>query len=200
MLIRQRDRFPAPRLAPARRGGRATLALKASLQHLVGRPSLFGLPSRLPGLGLGETVYRLPSPPRAGHPFMAALASATAELASREVEVRKATARRLRQELESSGNYLRFPDPLVGGSSSSLRLPVLLSSPVEDQRALRQLGIYKAYPKPLADLPAGIHLVDRDSKPLPGSHELADRLFTMPTHSLVPEDRLISEVRAILGV
>ena len=120
-------------------------------------------------------------------------------MARREVEVRRTKAGRLREALESWDGPLRFPNVLTGGLSGFLRLPVLLSQPLEDHRALRRLGIYKAYPKTLADLDTAIHPLSRGDGPLPGSRELADRLFTVPTHSMVPEDRLVPEAKAILG-
>ena len=92
LLVRHRD----PRLAdevertdlPSTFGGVVKPMVLATAQWGLGRPSLYGLPSALPGLGLGQSLYRDPQPIQSIPSFSAALAASTAQAASEEIEAR----------------------------------------------------------------------------------------------------------------
>jgi len=178
-----------PRTGAGPRGAAATLA-----QWGFGRPSLYGLPSSLPWLGLGETAYEDPVPPRAISAFSAALAAATGEAALAEVACRRRRVEALRDLVTSSrdAGFLRIVSPLAGGESSYLRFPVLsnpVSLPVLDTRAARSLGIMRGYPRCLPELPAAKELSRGSARRFPGAEELSRELFTVPTHSLLgPRD------------
>jgi dTDP-4-amino-4,6-dideoxygalactose transaminase len=72
-----------------------------------------------------------------------------------------------------------------------LRLPLLVPRPAGEvvTRRTRRLGIERAYPLALADLPGFAARVRNRADALPGARELARRLVTVPTHSrLTPGD------------
>lgn len=145
-----------PEALPAPSGSRFREAAGTAAVWLLARPLLYGVPARLPGLGLGETHYRPPTEPRAITPFAAALAMAGRDRSLAEVEVRRRNAAAVRERLEGKpgtvgrnpGNAVRgpvpvgrdpgtigrkpgpvlVPRPLAGGECGYLRLPVLLPS------------------------------------------------------------------------
>jgi hypothetical protein len=87
---------------PGRLAGVRAAAL-ALAQWGLGRPALYALPTALPGLALGETVYRPPSPRKAISAYQAAQALATAQAARHEVSARRERTRRLLERLGPSG-------------------------------------------------------------------------------------------------
>ncbi len=174
----------------------------ASLRALVlsmaqwglGRPWLFGLPSSIPALALGETHYKEPSAPSGMTAFSAAAAAALDSDARSEIEPRRAWAAAWREILDAGGRgsptAFGVPRPLEGGASSYLRFPVLLTDPGRGLSSLlrmgRPFGVAAGYPEPLPSLPALRHALARPDAPSPpGATELAARLFTLPTHSRV---------------
>ena len=189
------------RLAEAALASRAA----AAAFNLITHPRLYGLTTRLPGLGLGETVYkshesivRLPQSAwrqvGAGYqkyrsepwrlpwgevlPGWASLG--IQELTCLSVGPRTMD-RRLRLALLASGRPLR--DRLVDAfNHAGLGASVMYASALDHIRAI----------------PAEI----REQGPFPNATDLADRLFTLPTHSAVTADlvRQTDEcLRAVLG-
>jgi hypothetical protein len=176
----------------------------AALQWLFGRPSLYWLPSLVPGLGLGKTSFREPRPPADIPTFSAALAFMASESATLEVGIRRRNAERLRGLLSrcAASGKLRVPRPLPGGEAGFLRFPVLdvgVSDLLGQAKGARSLGIFRGYPRPLVDLPEGkaLHMAPRLTE-YPGSRLLAEHLVTLPTHRLVGERDLrgLSELLA----
>jgi dTDP-4-amino-4,6-dideoxygalactose transaminase len=164
----------------------------ASAQWGFGRPSLYGLPSFVPGLGLGQTHYRDPEPLRAISSFSASLVAITAVAASEEIEVRKRRASELEQQISERGilGYIRPIRPLPGGVSSYLRYPVLIGSGAAATiggPSAGSVGMVRGYPRTLPDLPAMAGLGPGELPSLPGARLLSERLVTLPTHSLVGE-------------
>jgi perosamine synthetase len=208
LLIRREDvastvsRF---RLRPAPFGASPRSALMSTLQWLFGRPSLYWLPSMVPGLGLGETRFREPRPPTDIPTFSAALAFMATENATQEVGVRRRNAQRLRGLLSRCvvSEKLRIPSPLHGGEAGFLRFPVLdfgVSRLLGQSKDARSLGILRGYPRPLVDLPEGkaLHLAPQLTD-YPGSRLLAEHLVTFPTHRLVDERDLTGLSKLLAG-
>lgn len=174
------------RLAPAASG---PCLLRAAAQWLFGRPALYGLPAAVPWLGLGETVYRPPTPPRAASSFSLGALVATHRLQEDELTARRANAARLRPVVEEAPGLRAVTGP-AAGVSGDLRLPILaedgtlgrLGSP----RAAR-LGVMHGYPRPLHELPEVAEGLDPGAAMggLDGSEHLARALYTVPTHGLL---------------
>jgi dTDP-4-amino-4,6-dideoxygalactose transaminase len=187
------DAAPPPAAGP--------LLLRSAAQWLLGRPALYGLPSRLPWLGLGETPFHPPSSPRALSPASARLALATHAHALAAAELRRRIARTLLRLLEPppraprSGGEGEAFDPRCG----YLRLPVLLGAgadSIRDQATARRLGILPSYPAALPSLPDIHDARGRSAGDFPGAEALVRELVTLPTHRWV--DRTAMERMATL--
>ena len=164
----------------------ATPLIKGAAQWLLARPSLYSIPSAVPGLKLGETVYHAPSEPRPmARSALAVLRNVWSASLGASV-IRRANAGRLLATAEKVGGwqkieidqhslpgYLRLP--LVGEAGESEHL---------DQTAFR-LGIARGYPIPLHRLPAAQGRIANQGSAFPGAELLAERLITLPTHRLL---------------
>ena len=176
--------------SPARGNVRA-LALSLA-QWALGRPWLYGIPSSIPALALGETLYKEPTPPARMAPFAAAAALAVVDLAHAEVAARRAAAAAWETLLLSDpGDFPkleRLVRPIEGGLCGYLRLPALARDAATREalvRSGRHLGLAAGYPKALPELPVlGARSTGTEQGP-PGATELSRRLFTLPTHSWV---------------
>lgn len=200
LLLRSSLEVRDPATIPHPAGG--PILAKSAAQWALGRPSLYWIPAGLPGLALGETVWKEPSTVRAMAPASASLILATDPLARREAEIRREHARRMVEELEASAAYA--PDDrgsawVPGGGY--LRLPVLLERGMETFRhpqEARRLGIESSYPTPLPELPAVRRPDDPSTRAWPGAATLATRLVTLPTHARLSGSDLVRIV-ALLG-
>jgi dTDP-4-amino-4,6-dideoxygalactose transaminase len=168
-------------------------AIKLIAQWLLARPTVYSLPSALPFLRLGETIYRPPSVARRMAGGEAAVLCETARLQDAEAAQRCAVAERLRRAVETTGAG-RVPMGWSGGRAGWLRLP-LWPSDLTLRRAAkpvaRRLGIMPGYPLPLSRLP-GFRARVYDGLPShPGADELAARLLTLPSHSQLTEADLV---------
>jgi perosamine synthetase len=177
-------RVLAAELPPGRRGGAAAL-IAAKAQWLLARPAWYGLPSRLPFLHLGETIYRSPARPARASAVNAAILAATWPLAAAESATRRRHADRLLASLSGSRQSWAVRVP-AGGVAGYLRLPLV---PAE-RRLSAKLGILPGYPKALIDLEGFGARTLTPEAPYSGARLLADRLCTLPTHSLLGEDDL----------
>jgi dTDP-4-amino-4,6-dideoxygalactose transaminase len=171
------------RLEPPSRGTRELIA--AFAQWILARPAVYSVPASLPFLKLGETIYRPPRIPRQISRAAEAVLSRNWCSFETESELRKSNAARLQRcageckgvetietPLRGEAGYLRFPVVVASGTRSSF-----------DSPKAQRLGITPAYPKPLVGLS---HFTDRcvnRGDEFPGARLLAQRLFTIPTHS-----------------
>jgi len=177
-------------LAPAAGAWRALLG--ATAQWLLAWPPVYGLPATLPFLRLGQTIYRRPHPPRALATGPAALALASLAASDAEAQIRRARARRIAAGALAAG--LAVVPPLAESAAGYLRFPLLLGAEPPDGRA-RAVGIARAYPLALVDLPQlGPRCLNRDGA-FPGARRLAAELYTAPTHSRLSE----TDVDALLS-
>ena len=172
---------------PAGAAATARTLLEGLAQWAFARPLLYGLPTALPALGLGETVYRPPVAPRALGPRSARLALETLGVSEREADARRARTRAMARRVEALGSAdLRVPRVQDGSEPGGLRLPVVASPEVRGRllERGRALGIMPGYPLPLPELPPlEPHIVE--ARCFPGAEALAERLVTLPTHSLL---------------
>ena len=175
--------------ARLRRRGRELLPLVA--QWLLSRPSLFRVPMSLPGLGLGDTVYRRPTPPKKISAVGAAVVEETWRLQANESEVRRTHAARLLRAVSETAGI----EPVRAITESNpgwLRLPFLVPGRNRENAGLveaRPLGVMPGYPRSLDTLPA---LPTPEPKlPLPGAAALAAGLWTLPTHSQLGQSDLM---------
>ncbi len=175
----------------------------------LGRPSLYGVPASLPGLGLGETRYHEPSTPAPISRFSAALAGRTAAAARESVDARRRLAGALiGSDVRGDDSHAAAPvdffrpcEPIGGTDSASyLRLPGVASSGEAAgrlaERGVRH-GLTRGYPTALHQLPESRGLQAESPTPLPGAERLASCLVTVPTHGQVGR-RHVLRIRALL--
>lgn len=181
-------------------GAELSAFVAATVQWAFGRPKLYRIPASLPGLHLGETRYR---PPRVARPMRrlsATLLDQTAPAAETEAGYRQEVGHWYEEVLPWSATVLRIRGA-PHGRPGWLRYPLLLAdgwAGLPDPATARALGIAPGYPRPLSSLsvvserrPPGL-----PAAAAPGAEELAQRLVTLPTHSLLA----ITERSAVVQV
>ena len=179
------------------RSGLTDLAPLAA-QWLLGRPSLYGVPSSLPFLQLGETVYHAPGAVRLMSEVAVSTLTRTLPLGEREARVRLTNAARL---LARGGRDLAPVAVPPGGKPGYLRLPFLATPRIRERAgssAARALGIMPGYPRALCDLSGFAERVVNGGDAFPGARALAGQLITLPTHSLL-RDADLQRIETWLG-
>lgn len=165
-------------LGRPRRGWNDVFA--AAAQWALGRPSMYGIPSAIPGLKLGEMVYHPAHTPRSLSTGAAALVARAFRAAPAEVAVRQRNASVLAIAADEGGD-IDAVRTIPGAVSGMLRFPITdTGSRIERP----DLGILRGYPRTLRDEPK----LKRFLEPGPeirGAEQLRRTLFTLPTHSRV---------------
>ncbi len=170
------ERATELRLGDPPRGWRD--AAVATAQWLLGRPSLYSLPARLPMLRLGEMVYHPAHEPASLSRAAAVLVRDALAHADAEASLRRRNVGAMMVGAERSSGI----DPIrviAGGKSGYLRAAVRNGDgrPIEPR-----LGMASGYPLTLmeqAELRAQLCVDEREH---PGAHELRRTLVTLPTH------------------
>lgn len=163
--------------------GRVGMLVRGGAQWLLGRPALYGLPARIPALGLGETRYHPPQRVQRMSQLSQGVLLATRAAADREAEGRGRRAAALLEALNEAGER-RTVDPVAVPPDTHpgyLRLPVL-DRGAADRGSGVALGVLPSYPRALDTLEPLKPLL-RAVDALPGSTRLARELLTLPTHS-----------------
>ncbi|HEY7860011.1 MAG TPA: DegT/DnrJ/EryC1/StrS family aminotransferase [Gemmatimonadaceae bacterium] len=160
--------------APA--GARALAT--AAAQWALGRPALYALPSAIPALHLGETIYHPAHEPCAITGVSASLVRAALARAEADLAVRRRNAEEL-VGAAAKVKSVRCITPISGGVPGYLRLPIR----VDAARSMSvALGIVRGYPDTLAELTELRSSLVGNEK-IPGSLELQRTLVTIPTHA-----------------
>jgi dTDP-4-amino-4,6-dideoxygalactose transaminase len=164
---------------------------RLAMQWLLGRPAFYGVPSALPFLHLGETVFRAPSDPAEMSDAAVAMLPWALRSMEQECARRRANGLRLLAAVRGSGK-LRPVEQIGDASPGFLRLPLLCLSASADRVAqqLKARGVARGYPKPLSRLPRFAEGVLNRGQGFGGADELAERLVTFPTHGLLTEGDL----------
>ena len=147
-------------------------------QWLLARPSAYAIPSALPFLRLGETVFRDPEPLREISPAQLGI---LASLMTRVIPEAQARKRNSEWFAERVGPQGRIPDGGVG-RAGYLRLPLSVGSRLRaqvEESAARAMGVMPGYPKVLNTLAASTSSSDH----FKGASELVNSLITLPVHS-----------------
>lgn len=170
-------------------GGRGSPgdALRLLAQWLLARPWLYAIPTALPWLGLGETVYRPAHSPAGLASLSAGVAEQTIRLVRGEALARRRTATLLAGRLEGRPGITMAGRVPAGWEAGWLRFPALFAPSLQARSTrLRPYGVYPGYPKPLSRLPGfGERAVGGGGLRFPGAEQLAAELVTFPVHSLV---------------
>lgn len=166
------------------------------------RPSLYWIPQRIPGLGLGRTVYSTEFPIEAPSRFLAALGAATLQHLDEYVRARTHNADALLRSL-TSVSHLDTIEPNARATPTYLRLPVLVDSPATREAALVALvnagiGASGSYPTSLVDIPELADVFAGQARAADGGRYVAGRIVTLPTHPYVTAQD-ISRMAAVLA-
>lgn len=178
--------------------GWAALAAAAA-QWAFGRPALYGIPSAIPGLRLGEMVYHPAHEPRSLSAAAAALVRRALAYAPEEVAIRRRTAALL-AVAAAEGSDIEAIRVVEGGTSGYLRFPVL-DAGARVERV--DLGVLRGYPRTLHEQEELRPCLVEGEPPTPGALELRRALFTLPTHRMVRRsdlERLVEWLRVPMRV
>jgi perosamine synthetase len=175
---------------------------KALAYFTMLRPSLYGIPARIPQLGLGKTVFTTEFPLHRGDPRLIALGLVMMKRLDEFTRARVSRAAALLAGLRAVPT-VRTIAARHGSSPAYLRLPVLLPDARARQAAIEALtaeglGASGSYPAALVDVPElQPHLVN-PTAPMAGGRAVASRIVTLPTHPFVSDSditRMIATLR-----
>lgn len=168
----------------------ASYAAKLLAYAALLNPSVYWLPSRIPFLGLGKTVYSTDYPVEKYNPMLGGLA---ATLFKRFGQITEARVRNGQEYLRVLGS-IRGIRPVGAVDKTSpvyLRFPVL----AEDSRTRavllselerRGMGATASFPRSIADLDEIKSIVS--SSAAVNGRAVAERIMTLPTHPFVTAD------------
>jgi dTDP-4-amino-4,6-dideoxygalactose transaminase len=168
-------------------GSSIRTAMVLAAQWALGRPSLYGLPRRLP-LELGETVYHEPRRPMSISNAAAAALLANRDASLREAERRRANAQTIRAQIADHPGLREATSRSRNATTGHLRFALLASGGLRgfgggERAPVERLGVAASYPKQLGELPQLAPLVV-GSLQMPGAARLVQQLVTLPVHSL----------------
>jgi perosamine synthetase len=154
--------------------------------QLLAQPHLYGVPAKVPALGLGDTVYHPPEEATAIYRSAAAVLRSAFETSASAAAARRRVEGEFLQAFGEAAGIL-LPRVHAESVSGALRVPILIAPALA--LPLKRLGVARSYPRALDEYPelAG-RLFFRQS--LPGARQLSDLLHTLPTHRHVsPQDQ-----------
>lgn len=157
-------------------------------QWALGRPSVYAIPCALPGLRLGEMVYRPAHEPRAMSNAALRMLVPAWQRADEAVERRRTIGFKL-TAMARAARSVRPMRVVSGGTPGFLRMAVLDAGARSPSSAL---GIVRPYPRTLQDMPELWPIVAPGGRRLPGADELVRSLFTLPTHQWVDDGDLVA--------
>lgn len=152
------------------------------------RPELYGVPARMPQLGLGRTEFTTAYPMTRPDPGLAALALVMLDHLDELTAARSANAAAWHDALASHPG-LSFVEPADLARPAYLRFPILIDDPARRDACVSRLvaagiGATASYPQALPDVPELAGTERRDT-PVSGARFVAARILTLPTHPYV---------------
>lgn len=151
--------------------------------ELLSNPTLYGIPSAIPWLGIGETRFHPPARPRAIDLTSASLLPSALAQQPELIRGRRSVEAWYREQLSDTpqlflGQIARLHE------SGALRTPVRLTPAIA--MPLVKHGAVRSYPRTLADYREVAPWLSNDER-LPGARELANHVHTLPTHAYVTD-------------
>jgi perosamine synthetase len=178
----------------ARTTGREVAALCA--QWALARPSLYRLPTSIPMLKLGESVYHPAEEPRAMSATAAAMLPNAIAMERGESRTRRENAGTILGRIDPQSNFIPVRS-IGGGAPGYLRCAVIDGSGRAAPSA--EIGALRTYPKTLDEHPQLQPMLAAGERAGRGAMYLRDRLYTLPTQSRVTTegmDRIVRWLRA----
>jgi dTDP-4-amino-4,6-dideoxygalactose transaminase len=161
------------------------------LMAILIRPRLYWIPTALPFLRLGETVFPTDVPVRRLSGMKAGVLH--------NWQIRLARSNRIRSETADYFRQHMPPSVADVGPHPYLRLPILAASPKDKQRLYsfskaHGLGMSLAYPTPVNEIPEVRATVN--GRQFPSARKIAATLVTVPTHQwlLEKDKRALADV------
>ncbi len=183
-LDQEMDGLPAP--GPITSTAHIVMALA---YFALLRPWLYAIPTRVPQLALGKTVFTTDYP--LAHPDQALVALGAVMLRHLDTftQARRSNAEALRAGLRSSSG-ITLITTRRGAAPAYLRCPVLLLDTAHRTATINSLvddgiGATGSYPDCLADVPRLRPFLANPDAPVPGGRAVAQRIMTLPTHPFV---------------
>lgn len=181
LLVRKGARAKLPRLGRSR--PEAALWAKAMIFNLSLTRWLYGWVTRLPGVRVGETIYRSVADPHEMDEKRLALANPNIQRWVQRIRWREDM---FQEHLAKFSDITRLPDSLAPRSGRLLRFPILVPTRERRDAALALLdasglGATSFYRRPLPEVENIPSSVARQG-PFAGASRFADRLITLPLH------------------
>jgi len=162
---------------------------KALAYFTMLRPSLYSIPTRIPQLALGKTVYDTEFPLHQADSVLMALGLVMMRRLDEFTNARRANAAALLAGLKSMSGLASIA-PRARAVPVYLRLPVLFSNGSARDVALQELtaagiGATGSYPGSLVDVPQLRSAIVNPADSANGGRQVARRIATLPTHPFV---------------
>jgi dTDP-4-amino-4,6-dideoxygalactose transaminase len=180
--------------------------VKALAYFTLLRPWLYGIPTKIPQLALGKTVYTTDFPLQHSDPSLVALGLVMMRRLDDFTRARQLNAAAWLDGLRGISG-LQTVVPGAGTTPVYLRLPVLFPDAASRDAAITGLtaagiGATASYPHALADVPEVRQVAANPSEPAAGSRLVAARIVTLPTHPFVTRsdiNRTVALIQRKLG-
>jgi perosamine synthetase len=199
--LAQAIRFEYERLQPAASFETLLYSLKLAAYSFLLPPSRYGMVQKIPGLGLGLTVYETRYPIRRYSPSLAGLALRLMRRIDAINAARVNNAARLTEALQGAPGIQLITLPEAAAPVYT-RFPLLVASRQQRDKLIAALtaagiGATASYPQALADVPDVIRLMGTSDPRQSGARHVAETVMTLPTHAYSPPD-LAARVRTIV--
>jgi len=176
--------------------------MKAFAYFALLRPWLYGIPARIPQLGLGRTVFSTDFALHSSDPRLMALGLVMFNRLDQFTQARVSNASALLEGLRECRG-ISTVSPISGCAPAYLRLPILCASAGARQSVLGALtaagiGATASYPEALADVPELHEHLANPFVDARGGRSVATRIVTLPTHPFVTSadaSRIVATVR-----
>lgn len=174
--------------------------IKLAAYGMLLRPTLYGMVQKMPGLGLGRTMYETRYPITQFSPLLAGLALRLARRLDAINGPRIANAERLEKALRDAPG-IRLPSRYPNSAPVYARFPLIVNDTSRRDELIANLnragiGATASYPEALIDVPEVARALS-DIPDQSGARTIARTIVTLPTHAYCPAD-LGSRVRAIV--
>lgn len=155
---------------------------KAAAAQLLTVPWLYWVPGSIPALGLGATEFHAAQTVGSMATWSALLLADALQYEAGVLKARRVLETGYWEALGTQHDLVlrRPPAHMVSGA---LRFPVRLPAGVAD--TFRQFGVARSYPRTLLAYPEIAARCQNADHAFPGAQQLAESLYTLPTHARV---------------
>jgi len=191
-------------LAPASAVRTATTIVKLAAYATLLRPTLYGVVRKMPGLGLGRTVYDETYPVERYSGTLAGFAGTLLNKLPELTRDRRNKAAALHAEL-SKVPGVRLIDMPPDSQPAYARYAFLMKDAAQRAAVLEKLeaagiGATASYPSALCDVPEVAAWLPESDRDMPGARQVAASIVTLPTHSYSPKDLPMRVGQVLRGI